>query len=193
MSFTQCFPTCGRMHLPALSLWPGRQPCRPHLVDGRRGVGPSSVATRSRNPPTGHCRDSPISSLFSHAPPLCAVVKGSPLWWQCRKHASHAPVYGQSGGNLSNIYQTVVFGHINVSATLVFTYHCTNGFYNMIFCLWFCLSESASQGTDSDLEKTSRNCLRLVSHLLRLTLAFLVDQGKDVSKFRLHRPRSTVI
>ena len=54
MSFTQCSPTCGRMPLPALSpLWPGRQPCRHRLVDGRRGGGPSSVAPRSRNPPTG--------------------------------------------------------------------------------------------------------------------------------------------
>ena len=33
VSFTQCSPTCGRMPLPALSLWPGRQPCRPRLVD----------------------------------------------------------------------------------------------------------------------------------------------------------------
>ena len=69
VSFTQFSPTCGRMPLPALSLWPGRQPCRPRLVDGRRGGGPSSVAPRSRNPPTGHHRDSPISSsLFSHGP-----------------------------------------------------------------------------------------------------------------------------
>ena len=57
------------MPLPALSQWPGRQPCRPRLVDGRRGGGPSSVAPRSRNPPTGRRRDSPISSsLFSHGP-----------------------------------------------------------------------------------------------------------------------------
>ena len=74
VSFTQLFPTCGRMPLPALSLWPGRQPCRPRLVDGMRGGGPSSVAPRSRNPPTGRRRDSPISSsLFLHGPPLCAV------------------------------------------------------------------------------------------------------------------------
>ena len=53
VSFTQFSPTCGRIPLPALSLWPGRQPCRPRLVDGRRGGGPSSVAPRSRNPPTG--------------------------------------------------------------------------------------------------------------------------------------------
>ena len=32
VSFTQCSPTCGRMPLPALSLWPGRQPYRPRLV-----------------------------------------------------------------------------------------------------------------------------------------------------------------
>ena len=71
VSFTQFSPTCRRMPLPALSLWPGRQPCRPRLVDGRRGGGPSSVAPRSRNPPTGHRRDSPISSSsFSHGPPL---------------------------------------------------------------------------------------------------------------------------
>ena len=74
VSFTQCSPTCGRMPLPSLSLWPGRQPCRPRLVGDRRGGGPSSVAPRSRNPPTGHRRDSPISSsLFSHGQPLCAV------------------------------------------------------------------------------------------------------------------------
>ena len=55
------------MPLPALSLWPGRQPCRPRLVDDRRGGGPSYVASRSRNPPNGRHRDSPISSsLFSH-------------------------------------------------------------------------------------------------------------------------------
>ena len=72
VSFTQCSPTCGRMPLPALSLWPGRQPYMPRLVGGRRGGGPSSVAPRS--PPTGRRRDSPISSsLFSHGPPLCAV------------------------------------------------------------------------------------------------------------------------
>ena len=46
------FPTCGRMPLPSLSLWPGRQPCRPRLVDGRRGGGPSFLTPRSRNPPT---------------------------------------------------------------------------------------------------------------------------------------------
>ena len=74
VSFTQCSPTCGNMPLPALSLWPGRQPYRPRLVVGRRGGGPSSVAPRSRNPPTGRRRESPISSsLFSHSPPLCAV------------------------------------------------------------------------------------------------------------------------
>ena len=74
VSFTQFSPTFGRMLLPALSLWPGRQPCRPRLVDGRRGGGPSSVAPHSRNPPTGRHRDSPISSsLFSHGPLLCAV------------------------------------------------------------------------------------------------------------------------
>ena len=57
------------MPLPALPLWPGRQPYRPRLVGGRRGRGPSSVAPRSRSPPTGRLRDSPISSsLFSHGP-----------------------------------------------------------------------------------------------------------------------------
>ena len=74
VSFTQCSPTCGRMPVPSLSLWPGRQPYTPSLVGGRRGGGPSSVAPRSRNPPTGHRRDSPISSsLFLHGQPLCAV------------------------------------------------------------------------------------------------------------------------
>ena len=48
VSFTQCSPTCGRMPLPALSLWPGRQPYRPRLVGGRRGGGPSSVAPHKK-------------------------------------------------------------------------------------------------------------------------------------------------
>ena len=39
MSFTQFSPTCGPMPLPALSLWPGRQPYRPRLVGCRRGGG----------------------------------------------------------------------------------------------------------------------------------------------------------
>ena len=79
VSFTQCSPTCGRMPLPSLSLWPGRQPYRPRLVGDRRGGGPSSVAPRSRNPPTGHCRDSPISSsLFSHGHPCAQSVNSSP-------------------------------------------------------------------------------------------------------------------
>ena len=63
------------MPLPALSLWPGRQPYRykPRLVGGRRGGGPSSVAPRSRNPPIRGRRDILIStSLFLHGPPLCA-------------------------------------------------------------------------------------------------------------------------
>ena len=34
------------MPLPALSLWPGRQPYRSRIVDGRRGDGPSSVRSR---------------------------------------------------------------------------------------------------------------------------------------------------
>ena len=67
------------MPLPTQSLWPGRQPCRPRLVDGRRGGGPSAVAPRSRNPPTGRRQDSPISSsLFSHWPTPVHSLKGSP-------------------------------------------------------------------------------------------------------------------
>ena len=66
------------MPLPALSRdWPGRQPYRLRLLvlGGRRGGGPSSVASRSLNSPTGRRRDSPISSsLFSYGPPLCAVT-----------------------------------------------------------------------------------------------------------------------
>ena len=52
----------------------GRQQYRYRLVGGRRGGGPLFVSPRSRSPPTGRRRDSPISSsLFSHGPPLCAV------------------------------------------------------------------------------------------------------------------------
>ena len=72
--FAQFSTICGRMPLPGLSLWPGHQPYRYRIVDGRRGGGQSSIAPRSRNPPTERRRDSPISSsLFSHGPPLCAV------------------------------------------------------------------------------------------------------------------------
>ena len=53
-SFTHFCFTCVRMPLAALSLWPGRQPCRPRLVDGRRGGGPSAVSPRNHNPPNGH-------------------------------------------------------------------------------------------------------------------------------------------
>ena len=70
MSFTQFSPTCGHMPLPAQSLWPIRQPCRPRQVDDRKGGGPSYVAPRSRNPPpTGRHRDSPISSSLFFARP----------------------------------------------------------------------------------------------------------------------------
>ena len=82
------FPTCGRMTLPALSLWPGRQSYRPRLLDDRRGGGPSPVALRRRNPPTERRRDSPISSsLFSHGPPMCAGLanRASPLQIQPAK------------------------------------------------------------------------------------------------------------
>ena len=64
-SFTQIqlSPKYGRMPLPALSLWPSRQPYRPRVAGGRRGGGPSYVAPCSRNPPTGRRRrDSLISS-----------------------------------------------------------------------------------------------------------------------------------
>ena len=74
VSFTQFSHAWGRMPLSALSLWPGRQPYRPRLVEGRRGGGPSSVAPRSGNPPTGRCRYSPISSLLSHGPPVYRYV-----------------------------------------------------------------------------------------------------------------------
>ena len=55
VSFTQLFPTCGRMPLPALSLWPARQPCRPRLVDGRRGGGPSYVCMLTKHEPAPAC------------------------------------------------------------------------------------------------------------------------------------------
>ena len=68
---------------------------RPRLVDGRRGGGPSSVATRSRNPPTGRRRDSPISSsLFSpHAHP-CAHPNPS------RQRPGHLQSHFDGGWNV---------------------------------------------------------------------------------------------
>ena len=77
------------MPLPALSLWPGRQPYTPRLVGGRRGGGPSPVSTRSRNPPTGRREYSPISSPpFSHGLSLISLVTecspaGSGEDWLC--------------------------------------------------------------------------------------------------------------
>ena len=80
MSFTQFSPNYGRMSLPALSLWPGRQPYRPRLVDGRRGGGPSyvwlpAVAIHRLGvieiaPSPHHC--------FRTAHPGAQSVKGSP-------------------------------------------------------------------------------------------------------------------
>ena len=68
-----------RAHAFARSVTVGRQPCRLRLVDGRREGGPSSVAPRSHNPPTGRRRDSPISSsLFRTAHSCAQSVKGSP-------------------------------------------------------------------------------------------------------------------
>ena len=80
MSFTQFYPTCGRMPLPALSLWSDRHPYRPRLVDGRRGGGPSSVALPAVAihrlgvveiaPSHNHC--------FRTADPCAQSVKSSP-------------------------------------------------------------------------------------------------------------------
>ena len=79
VSFAQFSPTCGCMHVPGPSLWSGRQPYRSRIVDGRRGGGQSSVAPRSRNPPTGRRQGSPISSsLFRTAHPCAQSVKSSP-------------------------------------------------------------------------------------------------------------------
>ena len=77
LSFTQCSPTSGGMPLPALSLWSCRQPCMPRLVDGRRRGGPSSVAPRSRNPPTWRHRAS-HHHCFRTAHSCAQSVKGSP-------------------------------------------------------------------------------------------------------------------
>ena len=67
------------MPLPALTLWPGRQPCRPRLVDGRRGGGPSYVAPHSRNPPTGVIEIAPSPHhCFCMAHSCAQSVKGSP-------------------------------------------------------------------------------------------------------------------
>ena len=75
VSFTRCSPTCGRMPLPALSLWPGRQPYRPRLVGGRSGGGPSSVAIHRLGvveiaPSPHHC--------FRTAHPCAQSVNSSP-------------------------------------------------------------------------------------------------------------------
>ena len=79
VSFTQLSPTCGRMPLPALSLWPGRQPYRPRLVGGRRGGGPSSVAPQSRNLRLGVVEIAPSPHhCFRTAHPCAQSVNGSP-------------------------------------------------------------------------------------------------------------------
>ena len=99
------FPTCWRMPLPALSLWPGRKPCRPRLVGDTRGGGPSPVAPRCRNPPTGRRRDSPISSsLCSHGPPCAQSAKGSPtepvLSRYSRQRLGHLQSHYDGGGHV---------------------------------------------------------------------------------------------
>ena len=73
VSCTQCSPTCRRMPLPSLSLWPGRQPYRPRLVGGRRGGGQSSVAPRSHSPPT-HL----LITVFARPTPCAQSVRQSP-------------------------------------------------------------------------------------------------------------------
>ena len=79
LSFTQFFSTCGCMPLPAMSLWPGRQPCRPRLVDGRRGGGPSSVAPRSAIHRRGVVEIAPSPHHCFRTAHSCAQsVKGSP-------------------------------------------------------------------------------------------------------------------
>ena len=78
MSFTQFFPTCGRMPLPALSLWPGCQPCRPRLVDGRRGGGPSSVAPAVAIHRLNIVEISPSHHCFRTAHPCAQSVNSSP-------------------------------------------------------------------------------------------------------------------
>ena len=77
VSFTQFSPTCGRMPLPGLSLCPYRQPCRSRIVDGRRGGGQSSVAPRSRNPPTRWIAPYP-RHCFRTAHPWAQSVNSSP-------------------------------------------------------------------------------------------------------------------
>ena len=109
MSFTQFFPTCGHMPLSALSLWPGRQPCRPRLVDGRRGGGPTSVAPRSRNPPNGRHRDSPISSsLFLHGPLLCAVGYTEPILSRSSRQrlGTSSPILTEAGTSVRLSFQS---------------------------------------------------------------------------------------
>ena len=79
VSFAQFSPTCGRMLLPGLSLGPGRQPYRSRIVDGRRGGWQSSVAPRSRNPPTGRREIAPSPRHCFRTAHLCAQsVKSSP-------------------------------------------------------------------------------------------------------------------
>ena len=73
------FPTCGRMPLPALPLWPGHQPCRPRLVGGRRGGGPSSLAPAVAIHRLGLIEIAPYPHLcFCTAHSCAQSVKGSP-------------------------------------------------------------------------------------------------------------------
>ena len=79
VSFTQCSPTCGRVPLPSLSLWPGRQPYRPRLVGDRRGGGPSYVAPRSRIHRLDIVEIAPSPHrCFRTANPCAQSVNGSP-------------------------------------------------------------------------------------------------------------------
>ena len=67
------------MPLPALSLCPGRQPCRPRLVDGRRGGGPSYVIPAVAIHRLGAVEIAPSPrQCFRTAHPCAQSVKGSP-------------------------------------------------------------------------------------------------------------------
>ena len=66
------------MPLPALTLWPDRQPFRPRLVGGRRGGGPSSVAAAVATHRLGVV-------VIAPSPHACFRRRASPLQIQSAK------------------------------------------------------------------------------------------------------------
>ena len=95
--FTHFSPTCGHMPLPRSVTVARSSAVQASSSRRQERRGPSSVAPRSRNPPTGRRRDSHISSsLFSHGPPLARQQSHSSTDPAGKDSATSSPVLTES-------------------------------------------------------------------------------------------------